>query len=606
MFIKFIESNHIRYATNLHNLFKRKSQLLGMEHKTGVCKICHAPSLIEFVSFGEMPVANAFLKIGELEKPEFKYEMAVGFCDNCKMVQLINIVPYEKYIVPDEKGKTNYAFFSSTSKAQEQHFAGIAKEMEERFLNPNSQVLEIGSNDGIFLKAFKNRKVLGIEPSQNVAEIAQKQGIETITEFFSEKLAERIIAARGRFGAIFSANVILNIIDLHDLLNGVNRLLEDDGVFVFEDPYIVDILEKTSYDQIYDEHVWYFSLSSLKNLLEMHGLEIFDAERQEVHGGSMKVYACKRGKRGKSERFFNYLEEEKRKGINKLQPYMEFTKRVEESRTELVKLLTDLKTKGKKIVGYAAASKGTIVLNYCNIGKEFLDYISDSTPYKQGLFSPGKHIPIVSPEYFHNDKNAGYVLLGAWNHAKEIIGKEQEFLNRGGKFIVHYPKARILETEAEKESQEKIKFVNGLIEIKKLNIFANDQGYLFETIRADDKIYGGKFGQVLVSVLYPGVVKGWHLHNKQTEYTTCTNGNIKYVALKENSDGTKSVQIVMMGEKNPIAIKVPTGVWHGYMPLANKEATVLHLMDTPFDIKDDDTMRKDPYEFGDFWTVKDG
>ena len=160
---------------------------------------------------------------------------------------------------------------------------------------------------------------------------------------------------------------------MHDLLNGVNRLLEDNGVFVFEDPYIVDILEKTSYDQIYDEHVWYFSLTSLKNLLEMHGLEIFDAEKQEVHGGSMKVYACKRGKRGKSERFFNYLEEEKRKGINKLQPYMEFTKRVEESRTELVKLLTDLKTKGKKIVGYAAASKGTIVLNYCNIGKEFLD-----------------------------------------------------------------------------------------------------------------------------------------------------------------------------------------------------------------------------------------
>ncbi|MEK6760756.1 MAG: methyltransferase domain-containing protein [Nanoarchaeota archaeon] len=578
-----------------------------MEHKTGICKICRAPSLIEFVNFGQMPVANAFLKKEELEKPEFTYEMAVGFCDNCKMVQLVNIVPYEKYIVPDEKGKTNYAFFSSTSKSQEQHFAGIAKEIEERFLNQNSQVLEIGSNDGIFLKAFKNRKILGIEPSQNVAEIAQKQGIEITTEFFSEKLAERIVASRGKFGAIFSANVILNIIDLHDLLNGVGKLLEDDGVFIFEDPYIVDILEKISYDQIYDEHVWYFSLTSLKNLLEMHGLEIFDAERQEVHGGSMKVYVCKRGKRGKSERFFNYIEEEKRKGIDKLQSYMEFTRNVEESKKELVNLLRDLKIKGKKIVGYAAASKGTIVQNYCGIGREMLDYIADSTPFKFGKYSPGKHIPIISQDDFHNDKNVDYALLGAWNHAKEIIGKEQDFLKRGGKFIVHHPKARILETGVEANIEKKsseIKFVNDLIEIKKLNVISNDQGYLFETIRADDKIYKGNFGQVLVSVLYPPVIKGLHLHRLQTEYTTCVSGNIKYVAVKENIDGTKSVQILTIGEKNPVAVHVPAGVWHGYSPIYGREAIILHLMDKPFDPKNDDTMRKDPFEFGDFWIVK--
>jgi len=579
-----------------------------MEQRVGVCKICNSSSLIEFISFGKMPVANAFLKRDELERPEFKYEMCVGFCDKCKMVQLINIVPYEKYIVPDERGKTNYAFFSSTSKAMEQHFAEVAKEIEDRFLNLNSQVLEIGSNDGIFLKAFKKNKVLGIEPSMNVAENAQRIGIETITEFFSEKLAERIVNQRGKFRAIFSANVILNIIDLHDLVRGVNYLLEEDGVFVFEDPYIVDILEKTSYDQIYDEHIWYFSLTSLKNLFEKYGMEIFDAERQDVHGGSMRVYVCKRGKRGKSERFFTYLEEERLKGIDTLQPYFEFSRRAEESKIELSKLLKELKLQGKKIVGYAAASKGTIVMNYCDIGKETLDYISDSTPYKQGLFSPGKHIPIVSPDFFHQDKNVDCVLLGAWNHAKEIMGKEQDFIKNGGKFIVHYPKARILANEISESQKSKQDVSANLFEIetKKLNVFANDQGYLFETIRSDDKIYSGKFGQVLISVLYPGVIKGWHLHKKQTEYTTCIKGNIKYIAVKEKSDGTKEIKTFVIGEKNPVTIKTVPGVWHGYMPLSNQEAIVMHLADKPYDVNDPDTDEKNPFEFGDLWTVKNG
>lgn len=575
------------------------------------CKICNTKSLVQFISFGDMPVANAFLtreKLSKIENGkelEFKYEMAVGFCENCKMVQLMNIVPYDKYIVPDETGKRNYPFFSSIStKAMEEHFSGIAKEIEEKFLDSNSKVLEIGSNDGIFLRNFKKNNVIGIEPSHNVAEVAQKQGIETITEFFSEELANKIVMKTGKFRAIFSANVILNIIDLHDLLNGVNLLLEEDGVFVFEDPYVLDILKKTSYDQIYDEHIWYFSLTSLKNLLEMHGMEIFDAERTEVHGGSMKVYVCKKLARNKTKRFEEYLEEERRKGIDNIQTYLEFSKRVEESKKELINLLRNLKMQGKKIVGYAAASKGTIVLNYCGVGRETIDYISDSTPYKQGLYSPGKYIPIVSPEHFHQDKNVDYALLSAWNHAEGIIEKEKEFLQKGGKFIVHYPKARILETEIYKKTESKIKFVNDLVEIKKLNIFANDQGYSFETIRADDKIYRGKFGQVFVSVLYPEVIKGWHLHHKQAEYTACVKGNIKYIAVKENDDGTKSVQTLTIGEKNPIAIRVPTGIWHGYMPLSNQEAMVLHLMDKPYDINDPDTDRKDPFEFGDLWTPK--
>src|SRR3989344_2888473 len=534
------------------------------------CRICNTNSLTQFISFGEMPVANAFLKKQEVENPffkEFKYEMTVGFCENCKMVQLINIVPYDKYIVPDEKGKTAYAFYSSTSSAMEKHFAEVAKEIEEKFLNSNSQVLEIGSNDGIFLKAFAKNKVLGIEPSMNVAEVAQKQGIETITEFFSENLARKIANQNGKFKAIFSANVTLNIIDLHDLMRGLNALLDDNGVFITEDPYILDILEKTSYDQIYDEHIWYFSLTSLKNLLEMHGLEIFDAERTDVHGGSMKVYVCKNGKRKKTDRLFLHLNEEKIKGADNFQSYLDFAKRTEQSKEELINLLRNLKMQGKKIAGYAAASKGTIVLNYCNIGKEILDYISDSTPYKQGLYSPGKHIPIVSPSYFHDDKNVDYVLLGAWNHAKEIIGKEQDFIKRGGKFIVHCPKARILETgekaETHADMTQSSELIEG-VEIKKLKIFANEQGYLFETLRNDDSFYNKEFGQVLIFEVYPGVIKGYHLHEKHDEYITCIRGNIKYVVVKEYPNGSRKINKFVIGEKNPVLIKIPRGLWRGY------------------------------------------
>ena len=261
---------------------------------------------------------------------------------------------------------------------------------------------------------------------------------------------------------------------------------------------------------------------------------------------------------------------------------------------------------GKKVVGYAAASKGTIVLNYCNIGKEILDYISDSTPYKQGLFSPGEHIPIVSPDYFHKDKNVDYVLLGAWNHAKEIIGKEQDFIKRGGKFIVHYPKARILsDVESHGDTTQSSELIEG-VEIKKLKVFANDQGYLFETLRNDDAFYNKEFGQVLIFEIYPGVIKGYHLHEKHDEYVTCVKGNIKYVVVKEFPDGSRKINKFVIGERNPALIKIPKGLWRGYMPLGNQSAMVMDIMSRPYDSKDPDTKEKDPYEFGDVWTVKKG
>ncbi len=574
------------------------------------CKICNSFSLKEFINFGKMPVSNAYVKKENLNDEEFTYDMEVGFCENCKMVQMINIVPYEKYIIPNEKGKTNYAFFSSTSKEMEKHFSEIADEIKEKFLDSNSKVLETGSNDGIFLKNFKDNEVLGIEPSGNTAEIAIEKGIQTITKFFTENLAKKIVVEKGKFKVIFSANVTLNIIDIHDYMEGISNLLEDKGVFIIENPYIIDILENNSYDQIYDEHIWFFSLISLSNLYSMHGLEIFDAEKSWVHGGSIRIYACKKDMYKKTDRLINYIEEEIDKNIDKIEPYIKFSQSVKENKEKFFKLLKDLKNKNKKIVGYAAASKGTIVQNYCNIGTDIIDYISDSTPFKQGLYTPGKHIPIVSPYKFQDDvrdNKIDYAIIFAWNHQKEIINKEKDFVKKGGKFIIHIPEPHIIELEEEKlhlDTTQKSELIEG-VEIKKLSIFANDQGYLFETIRSDDKIYEGKFGQVLISEIYPGVIKGFHLHEKQTEYTTCLKGNIKYIIVKETKD-KPIINTFIIGEKNPIIIKTPQGVWHGYTPLQNKSATLMYLMDKPYNINDKDTLEKDVFAFGDLWTVKHG
>ena len=556
------------------------------------CRACGSDSLVKFISFGKMPAANGFLRKEELEKEEYMYDMEVGFCEECKMVQLIEMPPYEKYIVPDALGKTNYAFYSSTSKFMEEHFAEMAREVEERFLEEGDKVLEIGSNDGIMLKAFRKNRVLGVEPSDNVADIARALGIETISEFFTEELADRILSAGGKFKAILSTNVFLNIIEIESGVEGIKKLLDEKGVFITEDPYIVDVLEKTAYDQIYDEHVWYFSLTSLSNLFERFGMEIFDAERQWVHGGSIRVYTCKKGAYEKTERLRKYLQEEEEKKIRDIGPYLEFAKRVEQSRKELIELLRELKSKGKKIVGYAAASKGTIVQNYCGIGNEILGYISDSTPFKQGLYTPGKHILIVSPDVFHNDKEVDYALLSAWNHAKEIMEKEKGFLGRGGRFIVHLPKPRILERES-----------LGEVEIKELKVFdLGEEGRLFETLRSDDKLYEGKFGQNLISEVNPGVIKGLHKHNKQTEYTTCVSGNILYVAVKENKNGVEIKKFVI-GERNPIMIKTPPGIWHGYTPLDGKKALILYTMDRAYNPKDTDTEEKDVMSFGDVWKI---
>jgi methylation protein EvaC len=401
------------------------------------CLICDS-EVAPFVSFGQMPIANGFLSPAEFPN-EYFFELKVVFCPNCSMVQLAEQPDREKMF------NENYAFFSSTSTRMATHFRKFAELVVADYLkSPDPFVVELGSNDGIMLQNFKDAGIrhLGIEPSANVAQVAIDKGIRAVCKFFDEKLAREIIAEDGQADAILGANVMCHIPYLHSVVAGMRSLLKPAGVVIFEDPYLGDIVEKTSYDQIYDEHAFYFSLSSVSYLFERHGLEVVDIMPQHVHGGSMRYIITHKGAREVSAAVIEQREKEKTLGLNRLETFERLRSNIEKSRDDLKALLFGLKRDGKRIVGYGATSKSTTVTNYCDITPDLVEFISDTTPIKQNKFSPGVHIPVRAYENFEG-KYPDYALLFAWNHAEEIMAKEQKFQNAGGQWIVYVPKVEV-------------------------------------------------------------------------------------------------------------------------------------------------------------------
>jgi methylation protein EvaC len=403
------------------------------------CQIC-THKIEPFISFGRMPIANGFLMPDQFSK-EYFYNLIVGFCPKCKMVQLLEFVDREKMF------HEQYAFFSSTSSFMARHFAMFAEKIIKEFLSEvhNPFVVEIGSNDGILLENFARRNIrhLGIEPSANVAEEAFKKGVKSICAFFDDNIARRIASEIGQADAILAANVMCHIPYLHSVAAGIKILLKPGGIFIFEDPYLGDIMEKTAYDQIYDEHAFYFSLQSIHHLFSQYDLEIIHTEPYNVHGGSMRYYISHKGTKTRSSSVMKQIEKEIRLGLHQSETYELFRKSVEKSRDQLKELLLCLKNENRHIVGYAATSKSTTVTNYCGITTDLLEYISDTTPIKQGKYSPGAHIPVRSHEEF-TANYPDYALLFGWNHAEEIMAKEKGFCDNGGKWIVYVPEVQII------------------------------------------------------------------------------------------------------------------------------------------------------------------
>lgn len=403
------------------------------------CLVCEN-QVEPFMSFGRMPIANGFLRADQIQN-EYFFDLNVGFCERCSMVQLTEQVDREK-MFHDE-----YAFFSSTSTRMATHFQEFAATIMRDYLSsPDPFVVEIGSNDGIMLRNFAaaGLRHLGIEPSANVAQVAREKGVQTICEFFDEDLALRIVAEHGQADAFLGANVMCHLPYLHSVAAGIKILLQPKGVLVFEDPYLGDIVEKTSYDQIYDEHAFYFSVASLSNLFAPHELEIVDVQPQNVHGGSMRYVVAHKGARPVSPAVAAQRDREDVLGLSNSKTYEHVRRNIERSRDNLVALLRDLKSQGKRVVGYGATSKSTTVTNYCGITPDLVEFISDTTPIKQGKFSPGTHIPVRPYEEFASHP-PDYALLFAWNHGAEIMEKEQSFQQNGGKWVVYVPQVKIIE-----------------------------------------------------------------------------------------------------------------------------------------------------------------
>lgn len=384
------------------------------------CKILNT-DLNNFMSFGKMPIANGFLNENEF-KSEFFFEMKVGFSEKISLFQLLD------HPRPEQMFNNTYPFFTSSSFLMKKHFQEYAKWVK-KYLPSGGKLIEIGSNDGTYLQNFNNSNIdtLGIEPSKNVFEASIQKGVNALNNFFNTNIINAIPNFVKKTDVICAANVICHIPDLKNLIVTIDGLLNSNGVFIFEEPYLGSMYEKVSYDQIYDEHIYIFSASSIKKIFDLYDFVLIDVLPQTTHGGSLRYVVGRKGKHKINKSVSNFLENEKNLGLDSIEGCLKFKKKCEDSKTNLVQKLNSFKNDGKKIVGYAATSKSTTVLNYCNIGTETIEYICDTTKEKIGKFSPGKHIPIVSVDQFRNDQ-PDVVYLFAWNHKKEIFEKESAAL----------------------------------------------------------------------------------------------------------------------------------------------------------------------------------
>ncbi|MEU6040961.1 class I SAM-dependent methyltransferase [Actinomadura sp. NPDC047616] len=413
------------------------SRVAGDEPTTG-CRVCGG-TVEQWCDLGRQPISQDFRDPAATD-PEYFFHLAVGVCLSCAMVQQLEQVPSELMFHAD------YPYRSSGSEFMRRHFAGVARRLlATELAGPDPFAVEIGCNDGIMLGTIAAAGVrhLGVDPSRRATETAEAAGVRVRVDFFDEATAREILAAEGPADLIYSANTVSHIPFLGSVFRGAATLLAPDGVFVFEDRYLGDILDNAYFDQIYDEHCYLFAVRSVQALAARSGLELVGAERIPVHGGSIRYTVARAGARPPGPEIAELLAWEREQGLHRPERLRRFTARMEQIRADLVDLLRDLRAAGHRVVGYGATAKSATVTNYCGIGPGLVEFVCDSTPGKQGLVTPGMHLPIRPPESFAGPY-PDYALLFAWNHAEEIMAKEHAFREQGGKWILYVPKVHIV------------------------------------------------------------------------------------------------------------------------------------------------------------------
>ena len=392
----------------------------------------------KFLDLGLQPLANKYLSKKDLiKKKEHLYHLEVGFNKKSKLVSILKNISAEKMF--DNK----YPYRSSMSKTMRNSFKKLAQKVTKTF-DPNF-IMEIGSNDGSFIKNFDKKKIISIEPCKNVANITKNMGYKTYSNFWNIKLAKKIKSKVKNIDLIYAANTISHIKNLNSVFKSINHVLSDKGVLIIEDPSLLECFKKVSYDQFYNEHIYIFSLLSMKNLLKKYKFKVFNIEKLSTHGGSLRYYIKKdsNNKFRTSKKVKEQLNREMKFGLNRFLTYIKFSRNVENSRKKLRAILSKLKKQNKKIIGYGSTAKVCTILTFCKIKSDTLDYFFDTTPNKIGKYIPGSHIYVK--KYSKPLTNeADYVFLGAWNFKKEIFNKERKFIKKGGKFITHVPIPKII------------------------------------------------------------------------------------------------------------------------------------------------------------------
>ncbi len=381
------------------------------------CRLCSGKNLYKFLDLGFTPPADQFRRMEQLKEPSIHYPLDVYMCEDCGLAQLGHIVS------PEILYRYDYPYESSTTNTGKKHFHSFASSVVEEFgFGKNDLAVDVGSNVGVLLDGFKMQglRVLGVDPATNIVRIAEKRGIETINEFFSREIANKIVKEKGKASVITATNVFAHIDDLQNFMLAVKNLLKDNGVFIIEAPHFLHLIKNLEYDTIYHEHLSYVSVEPLVPFFKKFNLEIVKVEQKDIHGGSIRIFVSKNNKYPVHSSVFKTIALEKKHTLRKKITLDNFSKKVQENREELLWLLRKLKKEGKRIVGVSAPAKGMTLLNYCKIGRETLDYVTEKSSLKIGRFTPGDHIPVYPDSKLMDDK-PDYALLLAWNFSKEIM-----------------------------------------------------------------------------------------------------------------------------------------------------------------------------------------